>query len=256
MNLLHLIKPILIFSCLFTAVNGFTQKQFHQSLEISSGLFNYHFDDTPILNLNYRGLKYPTNKKGRRYVGDTFKGLFYNSIGVRYVHRKSNNLEWSVGANALMEEYRGALLKYYYSEGERTHFRRERYLFEFLMLRRKELSDKWTLKYGGGASLRLGRNLIVLYYNVWGYTEDGIPFGDFIVGGAKYRDIGVLLHTEMSYQIIPRLNFNIYIQNRFFPLRTDFGAIKELKETYEIKNVPEILDLSFNLGLSYNFGRK
>lgn len=256
MNLLHLIKPILIFSCLFTAVNGFTQKQFHQSLEISSGLFNFHFDDTPVLNLNYRGQYYPNTQKGNRSIGDVFNGLFYNSFGLRYINRNKEGFEWAIAFNSMFEDYRGASIKFHDSKGELIHFSRERYLLEFTYMKVRKLTKKLFWKYGVGSSIRLGWNNIILYYNVWGYTEDGTPYGDFIVGGAKYRDLGLLLHTEMSYQIIPRLNFNIYVQNRFFPLRTDFGAIKELKETYEIKNVPEILDLSFNLGLSYNFGRK
>lgn len=211
----------------------FSQK--NNRLTLQTGMFHSFFDESPILNTNYK------NKASR-----PFKGLFYNSLGFQYsrvLNPKSTiSIEymyyyegyWNVQPNLL----KNVVFSRSYNTINVTYER----ILPF---------SKFNITYGGGVNYRNGSESIVVNYYYFG----SLGFYESLLETRILNDIGLNLRTGIEYKPKPWITFSTKFDLLGFIYLNDKKAVQKLQQNYNYKDYPYRFDLSWRFGIGFNFGK-
>lgn len=211
--------------------------QSNNRLSIQTGLFHSFFDESPILNTNYRN-----------EVAKPFNGLFYNSLGLQYMRKLNTKSTLSIEYMNYYEGYENIfpnLLK-------NTVFSRSYNTFNITYERNLPFS-KFTLTYGGGLNYRQGMESIVVNYGLYSFTNN--TYHELLLETRILNDIGLNLRAGIEYTPLPWLTLFTKFDLIGFLYLNSKQAIEEIQQDYNYKNYPHRLDLSWRFGLGFNFGK-
>ena len=110
------------------------------------------------------------------------------------------------------------------------------------------LNDRFNFVYGGGLNYRFGQEVIIVNYGY--FSSFGYESLNEVV---KRSDFGINLLCGIEYTPIRRLTFYSKIDLLGFIYMVDKEAHEKLRDTYDMENYPNRLDLSLKLGIGFNF---
>lgn len=232
-NLKILFIVISVMAGVFTPAITYSQ---NNRLSIQTGLFHYFFDRTPVLNTSYlrKGIK-------------PFNGLFYNSIDIQYMRKIDSISSISIDIGGYSESY----MKIFDQRIKNSIYRRMYGNMSIVYERRKFINSALSFTYGGGVNLRIGDEAIMVGYGYL-YGSDVIEFN---LEGRLIADLGFNIRSGIEYTPLKWLTIFTKFDLITFFYHNDYKQIKRVRKFYNIKNYPNILDLSWQFGIGFNFGK-
>jgi hypothetical protein len=217
-----LILHLILLGFIFTSNSAFSQAK--NRIALQTGLFHCFFDGSPLMNLNY------SNKAKK-----PFNGLLINSLGIQYIRKINEKNAIGVEYNSFREEYDKHLNKYP-SEEPIVDNR----LFNFI--------------YGGGINFRSGSEAIIISRGIIGIWN-GTPIYELVEENLIRNDLGLNTFVGIDYTPVKWLTLSAKINFLGIVYVNDKDGMREMKEVYDSPQFPSKYDLSFNLGLGFNFGK-
>lgn len=209
---------------------------------MQTGLFHNFFDDSPIMNTDY-----PNNAK------KPFNGLLINSVGIQYERKIHRNGVLMIGYESFRESYDKHSNMYPIKEpivGNRffSTFRINYYRFI-------PFKPNLNFIYGGGINFRHGSEEIIITRGVIGYfnNDPNIPIYELMVENLIRNDPGLNVFAGIDYTPINWLTLSAKIDFLSSIRINDKDGMEEMKEAYDSPQFPTRYDLSFNLGVGFNF---
>jgi hypothetical protein len=208
-------------------------------ITLQTGLFHCFFDGSPLMNTNYQS-------KGAK----PFNGLLINSLGIQYRRAINEKSAFSVDYDYFEEGYR----KYYgmYPTYEPMIGTRSWLTVKFNYIRILPLNDRFDFVYGGGINFRSGREVIIITNGIIGSIH-GEPAYESLVIPVGRNDIGLNAFAGLDYSPLKWLTFSSRIDflSSIIMYKTD--GRQKMKDVYDSPQFPSRYDLSFNLGVGFNF---
>ncbi|MEX1191694.1 MAG: hypothetical protein WED10_12480 [Brumimicrobium sp.] len=226
--------------------SGFALGQTKNRITVQTGLFHYYFDQAPILNVNYQ------SDAG----SNPFNGLLLNSLGIKYTRNINTNSFFSVEYNMFEEQY----VKHYktYPLKEPMVGNRGFSTYNVSYGRILPLNNQFNFVYGGGVNYRRGLEVIIvsnhpLGGSLSGNSEYNTPLMESSVVTVVRNDIGINAFGGIEYTPLKWLTLSTKIDLLGFIYINDKEKTRKMKEVYDSPQYPTRFDLSFNLGLGFNF---
>lgn len=212
---------------------------------IQTGLFHYFFDNSPILNINYR-------KFGGKPRPGVFSQLLINSIGIQFnriINKKSS----------LSFEIMGFSNTYWkhsqtYPLIKALTLYRTFATFNVNYSRIKNISKKFDFIYGGGINYRHGYESIIVARHPIAFWQGEWVY-EILADGSYKRDFGLNSFVGIDYSPLKWLTLYTKVDFMTLVYINDKKAIKKFREYYNHvpSHFPSRYDLSFRLGLGFNF---
>ncbi|MEX1191695.1 MAG: hypothetical protein WED10_12485 [Brumimicrobium sp.] len=234
-------QTFILFMLGVLCTSGFALGQSKNRITAQTGLFHYFFDDAPILNVNYQHEK----------SEEVFKGLLINSLGLKYSRFLDKKNFLSTEFNMFYESYRKHYKTYPLKEpmvGERGF---STYNVSYGRILR--LNNQFNMVYGAGLNYRRGTESIIISSYPFGVSPSGEFVMEHYLTTVVRNDIGINAFGGIEYTPLKWLTLSTKIDLLGFVYIHDKENTRKMKEVYDSPQYPSRLDLSFNLGLGFNF---
>ena len=209
------------------------QKQFRHRIALQTGLFHYFFDESPVLNINYRAKVRP----------DLFNALFLNSLGITYTFCLNEKSNLTVEYSYFSEIY----LKYHNTfEDHPVVGSRYFKTFGLLYTREKDISKRFTFLYGAGLNYRTGNEMVIL-------GGQGPGSYELIVDVIQRRDVGLNAFTGVNFKISRRFYCYSKVDLLSFVYFGDKKQKEKFEDIYKAPQFPTRFDLSLKFGIGVKF---
>jgi hypothetical protein len=221
---------------------SFTKAQNKNHIYLETGLLHCFFDGSPLMNTNYQ------NKANK-----PFNGLLINSLGIDYKRDFNSRNSLIIGYRIFWEIYDKNTNAYPIHEpvvGER-HF----LTVNINYCRTNLISDRISFIYGGGINFRHGFESIIITRGIIGYIQNdpNQPVYELLIENITKNDPGLNAFSGIEYTPLKLLTFSTKVDFLGTLRFNDRDGKKEMKEVYDSPQFPTRFDLSFNLGVGFNF---
>lgn len=227
----------ILLGVLCTSSNIFAQDK--NRITLQSGLFHCFFDGSPLMNTNYTSKDHTP-----------FHGVLISSFGVQYRRKFNPKNAVSIDFDCFWEGYHKNY-RMYPTYGPMVG---DRHWVTVKMnyIRILPLNDRFDFTYGGGVNFRSGREVIIIVNGLMG-TIHGEPAYESLVVPIGRNDFGLNAFAGLDYSPLRWLTLSTKIDflSSIVMYKTD--GRQKMKDVYDAPQFPSRYDLSFNLGIGFNF---
>ncbi|MEZ4936517.1 MAG: hypothetical protein R2799_02885 [Crocinitomicaceae bacterium] len=231
------LRGIIFFVSVLTFLTGYNQESRKNEIEIDFGMFNFFFDQSPILNIK-------NVEKGTK-----INGIFSSSIGLQYNRKIGQNHYFFIGVNYINTYYpKFAKVEYINllpTNGSRKWFNIIiGYAYGF------SLGSKSTIKTGIGLLYRHGQELIII---------DNISIGspsnwnELLTETIFNRDLGAFINLKYQLNLSKLFYFHTALDFQSIFLFGNRYSVDRMRNGYNIKNYPTRFNLSWHFGFGVSF---
>lgn len=245
MRLHNIIIILLILGVLFAPSISFSQTEDSSKVKmnrvsIQTGLFHYFFDNAPILNVNY------LRPKNNSF--DPFRGLLFNSTGIKYSHKINRKNSISIEVNSFRNTYSKHSIEFpktdTYNSPKAKVYERRFVTLNVSYSRIKKFTNTVNFIYGGGVNYRHGTESIIVNKGYIGIHLEG----------SRKNDFGLNAFTGIDYTPIPWLTLYSKIDFLGLVYLHDKENIERLGNYSNMPDhYPSRFDLSLRFGIGVNF---
>ena len=237
-NSLKSLVFLIVLGAIVAPNHSIAQKQFRHRIALQTGLFHYFFDESPILNINYRAKVRP----------NLFNALLLNSLGITYTFCLNEKSNLSVEYSSFREIY----LKYHNTfEDHPVVESRFFKTFGLFYTREEKISKRFEFLYGAGVNYRIGSETVILDRHAFGPPGSGMY--ELSVDVVQRRDIGLNAFTGVNFEISPRFYCYSKVDFLSFVYFGDKKQKEKFEEVYTAPQFPTRFDLSLKLGVGVKF---
>jgi hypothetical protein len=220
-------------------VPGHLSAQSRNHIYLQTGLFHIFFDGSPLMNIRYHNI----SKK-------PFNGLLINSLGVDYKRDFDSRNSLIIGGRSFRESYD----KHFnaYPINDPIVFQRLFLTFYINYCRTAPISKSVSLTYGGGINFRHGSESIIITRGIISYFHEE-PVYELLLVNLIKDDPGVNVFTGIDYTPVNWLTLSTKVDLLTAVRFNDKDGKAEMRDVYDSPQFPTRFDLSFNLGVGFNF---
>ena len=219
-----------------------TLAQDKNHISVQTGLLHCFFNGAPMMNTSF------PNKANK-----PFNGLLINSLGLDYKRDLNSRNSLIVGYRTFWEIYDKNTNAYPINKPvicERHYF-----TVNVNYCRNNPITEKLNLIYGGGINFRHGFESIIITRGIIGYIQNdpNQPIYELLLESLIKNDPGLNAFSGIEYTPLKWLTFSTRIDLLGTLRFNDRDGKEEMKEVYDSPQYPSRFDLSFNLGVGFNF---
>jgi hypothetical protein len=241
-------RKIIIISVLlgvYTPSNSlFAQKN---RISLQQGMFNYFFDeDIPLYNKE-KTTNFLNNWK---YPPDHFGGHFNDYLGIQYKRTINQKSSVSIEYMHFSGVYQPLYINWTSGPRIKNEYRKK---INISYYRTMQIKNKWDFNYGVGVNTQWGQDRWYIM-STWNGLEPHYMY-------YKRNDFGLNVRTGFDYSPIKQITIFSYVDfhgSVFLSYQSD-GSEYLYGNFFEVhgdKIKPSAYNLSFNIGIGYNFNVK